>query len=86
MMNTCYDSWNALLSFTELTRIERDDGATETVEVTFTNRGYGRAETLRLLAEAGFDDVRCYRGYTDRGESEDDRVYRMVFVCLEAGG
>jgi SAM-dependent methyltransferase len=86
VMSTCYDSWNALLSFTELTRIEHESGQVEPIEVTFTNRGYTRCETLHLLADAGFDDVRCFRGYTDRGASEDDRVYRLVFACLKHPG
>lgn len=81
VMESRYDTWQNLLHFSEETEVVDVHGNKRTVRAEFTHRGWSRAELTALLDRAGFEDVRIFRGYEDRGESTDDRVFKLVFAC-----
>jgi 2-polyprenyl-3-methyl-5-hydroxy-6-metoxy-1,4-benzoquinol methylase len=81
VMESRYDSWSPLVTFSEQTEVVDTRGSRTGTRVEFSYRGYNRAEILAVLASNGWDEVRAFRGYGDFGESTDDRVFRMVFAC-----
>ncbi len=83
VLRSRFDTWNSLLHYEEKTTITQPDKKQRRVTAELTYRGYSRSEILSLLALQPWSDISCYRGYTDRGESRDDRVFRMVFACCK---
>lgn len=81
VMESRYDSWSSLLHFSEQTEVVDVRGNKRTVRAEFTYRGWSRGELLALLDRAGFEDVREFRGYEDRGQSTEERVFKMVYAC-----
>jgi len=81
VMDSSYDSWSSLVRFSEETEVVDARGNKQTTRVEFTYRGYTRGEILAALGSLDWGEVLGFRGYGDRGSSEDDRVFKMVFVC-----
>ncbi|MCP4674490.1 MAG: class I SAM-dependent methyltransferase [Deltaproteobacteria bacterium] len=77
------DTWNSLLHYNETTTINVPGQTERQVSTNLVYRGYSRSEVVALLAAQPWSDVATYRGYLDRGESNDERVFRMVFVCVK---
>jgi len=81
VMESNYDTWQSLLYFSEETEVVDVRGNKRTVHVEFTHRGWSRKEITALLERAGFDEINEYRGYEDRGESTEERVFNLVYAC-----
>jgi SAM-dependent methyltransferase len=84
VLDNRYDTWRRTVSFSEETTVERTGAEPVTVRAGFTYRGFTREELLALLGELPWARVRAFRGYGDRGESGETRVYRLVFAALKA--
>lgn len=81
VMESRYDTWSSLLHFSERTEVVDVRGNKRNVYVEFTHRGWTRREILALLERAGFEDIREFRGYEDRGQSTEERVFKLVYAC-----
>ncbi len=81
VMKSRYDTWNRLLHFSEEIEITDPHGPRICERVAFTYRDWSRIEIERLLEPMGWDEVRTFRGWDDRGESRDERTFRTVVVC-----
>ena len=81
VMESKYDTWSSLVHFSEQTEVVDVHGKKQTTRAEFTIRGWSRHEILELLDRTGFDDVREFRGYEDRGEASEERVFKLVFAC-----
>ncbi len=77
------DTWNALLHYNETTTILETGHPERQVSADLVYRGYSRFEVMALLEDQHWSDVVTYRGYLDRGKSTDERVFKMVFVCVK---
>ncbi|HUT77479.1 MAG TPA: class I SAM-dependent methyltransferase [Polyangia bacterium] len=80
-MESRYDTWNRLLHFSEEIEITDPHGDRTKERVEFTYRDWSRTELLRLLEPIGWSEVRAFRGWDDRGDSREERVFRTVLVC-----
>jgi SAM-dependent methyltransferase len=81
VMESRYDTWNRRLHFAEEIEITDPHGARTRERVEFTYRDWSKDELLRLLAPLGWSEVRAFRGFDDRGDSHEERVFRTVVVC-----
>jgi 2-polyprenyl-3-methyl-5-hydroxy-6-metoxy-1,4-benzoquinol methylase len=81
VMESRYDTWSSLVHFSEQTEVVDVHGNKQRHRAEFTVRGWARSEIRQLLAAAGFQDIRQFRGYDDQGRSDDERVFKLVFAC-----
>jgi SAM-dependent methyltransferase len=70
---------DALFIHDETTLVE-EKGKVKTYHTTIPLRMYTRYETERLLKEAGFDAVHCFRGWQDRSEA-GKHAFHLVYVA-----
>jgi 2-polyprenyl-3-methyl-5-hydroxy-6-metoxy-1,4-benzoquinol methylase len=80
-MRSRYDTWNRTLHFSEEIEITDPHGGKVHECVEFSYRDWSGSALLRLLEPQGWDEVRCFRGWDDRGDSSEERVFRTVTVC-----
>jgi len=81
VMESRYDTWLNLLHFSEETEVVDVRGNKRRSHAEFTYRGWSRGKIVSLLDRAGFEEISTFRGYEDRGESTDDRVFKTVYAC-----
>jgi len=79
-MESRYDTWRSLLHFGEETEVVSKRRKTR-VRADFTYRGWARSEVVAALSPFGWSEVRAFRGWEDRGKSEEERVFAAVFAC-----
>lgn len=76
------DDVDAMFIHDETSLVEQD-GCVKTFHMTIPLRMYTRHEIERLLREAGFETVHCFRGWQDRKE-EGKKTFHMVFVAKKS--